>query len=399
MSKEIVINADPHETRIAILEDGDLVELLFERPDRRRIVGDIYKGKINAVLPGMQAAFVELGLERTGFLHASDLATARPKLAEGADVDDEESESGGGNGGRRRGRFRGRRPRRSGDHAPPRIEEHLKVGQEILVQVTKEPIGTKGPRITQQISLPGRYLVYMPFLEHLGISRRIADRDERVRLRDILQKIRPRQGGIIVRTVGEGRDARHFKADTAFLGKMWKDIQSRSKRLKAPALLHQEMALTTGMIRDLFTEEVDRLIIDSKREHKAILSYLRSYAPELRGRVELFEDEVPIFDKFGIEAEIEKTFERKIWLKRGGYIIIDHTEAMVCIDVNTGRYIGKTSQEETILRTNLSAAREVARQVRLRDIGGIIVTDFIDMEELANRRAVLDELRNHLKRD
>jgi ribonuclease G len=399
MSKEIVINADQAETRIAILEDGELVELLFERPDKRRIVGDIFKARVNAVLPGMQAAFVDLGLERTGFLHASDLATARPKLIEGLDIDDETAEENGNAGGAPR---RGRRPRlpRRGPEAHPRIEEHLKPGQEVLVQITKEPISTKGPRVSQQISLPGRYLVYMPQLDHLGISRKILDRDERQRLRDLLTEVKPNGGGVIVRTVGEGKDLRHFRSDVRFLGRMWDDVQKKSRKEKAPALLHREMELTTGLIRDLFTEEVDRVIIDGKKEHKEILAYLKSYAPELRNRVEHYEQEVPIFDRFGIEPEIEKTFDRKIWLKRGGYIVIEHTEALVTIDVNTGRYTGKTaSQEETILRTNLEAAREIARQLRLRDIGGIIVIDFIDMEIEANKRAVLDELRTCLRRD
>jgi ribonuclease G len=397
MSKEIVINADQAETRIAILEDGDLVELLFERSDKRRIVGDIFKGRVNAVLPGMQAAFVDLGLERTGFLHASDLATARPKLVEGLEL--EESNGNGRGSGPPPRRGRGRAPRRGPD-SHPRIEDHLKTGQEILVQITKEPISTKGPRISQQISLPGRYLVYMPQLEHLGISRKILDRDERERLRKMLTELKPNGGGIIVRTVGEGKDLRHFRSDVRFLSKMWDEVQKKAKREKAPALLHREMELTTGLIRDLFTEEVDRVIIDGKKEQKEILAYLKNYAPELRKRVELYDQENPIFDRFGIESEIEKTFDRKIWLKRGGYIVIEHTEALVTIDVNTGRYTGKTkSQEETILRTNLEAAKEIARQLRLRDIGGIIVCDFIDMEVEANKRAVLDELRTYLRRD
>jgi len=400
MSKEIVINAEQAETRIAILEDGELVELLFERPDRRRIVGDIFKGRVNAVLPGMQAAFVELGLDRTGFLHASDLATARPKLVDGLELEGENGEAGAQSPplAARRGRVRMRMPRR-GAEAHPKIEDHLRQGQEILVQITKEPISTKGPRVSQQISLPGRYLVYMPQLDHLGVSRKIMDRDERLRLRDLLGELKPNGGGLIVRTVGEGKDLRHFRSDVRFLTKMWDEVQKKAKRERAPALLHREMELTTGLIRDLFTDEVDRVIIDGKKEHKEILSYLRSYAPELRNRVELQEHEVPIFDRFGIEPEIEKTFERKIWLKRGGYIVIEHTEALVTIDVNTGRYTGKTSQEETILRTNLEAAKEIARQLRLRDIGGIIVIDFIDMEIEANKKAVIEELRECLRRD
>jgi ribonuclease G len=402
MSKEIVINADQAETRIAILEDGELVELLFERPDKRRIVGDIFKGRVNAVIPGMQAAFVELGLERTGFLHASDLASARPKIMEGLDAEDEGASTNGAHGGGARrpgGRGGGRLPRRGAD-SHPRIEEHLKPGQEVLVQITKEPISTKGPRVSQQISLPGRYLVFMPQLDHLGVSRKIMDPEERHRLRDMLSDLKPNGSGLIVRTVGEGKDVRHFRSDVRFLSRMWDDVQKRARRERAPALLHREMELTTGLIRDLFTEEVDRVVLDGKKEHKEILSYLKNYAPELRNRVELYESPTPILDRFGIEPEIEKTFERKVWLKKGGYIVIDHTEALVTIDVNTGRYTGKTtSQEETILRANLEAAKEIARQLRLRDIGGIIVIDFIDMEIEANKRAVLDELRAHLRKD
>jgi ribonuclease G len=387
MRREIVINANPDETRIAILEEKELVEVMVERPEARRRVGDIYKGRVNAVLPGMQAAFVDIGLEKTAFLHASDL---HPPDEELDDLfEEEEGEERRGNGG-----GRGRR-----DEATPRIEDALHKGQEIVVQITKEPIGTKGPRVTTQLSLPGRYLVYMPGHEHIGVSRKIEDRGERSRLKTLIKEIRPEGAGVIVRTVGAERGKKEFQSDIKYLEQLWSKIDKQGQRVRAPSLLHREMELTTGLIRDLFTEDVTQLVIDSKEGHREVLGYLQNYVPELRSRVKLYRGDAPIFDHFGIEAEIEKAMERKVWLKRGGYITIDQTEALVAIDVNTGRFTGKKNQEETILKTNLEAAEEIARQLRLRDLGGIIVLDFIDMEVEANKKAVLDTLRNRLKRD
>ncbi len=386
MRREIIINASPSETRIALLEDKELVEILVERPEAVRRVGDIYKGRVNAVLPGMQAAFVDLGLEKSAFLHASDL---QPD----SDLDEmfEEDEDGDD---RKRSGGRGRR-----DEAPPRIEDALKKGQEILVQITKEPIGTKGPRVTTQVSLPGRYLVYMPAHEHVGVSRKIEDRTERTRLKTLLRELRPKGAGVIVRTVGAEQGRKEFQSDVKYLEQLWQKIEKQAERSRAPSLLHQEMEFTTGLIRDIFTEDVAQLVIDSKEEHRQILRYLSTYAPELKPRVKQYRGEAPIFDHFGIEGEIEKAMERKVWLKKGGYITIDQTEALVAIDVNTGRFTGKKSQEETILKTNLEAAEEIARQLRLRDLGGIVVLDFIDMEDEANKKAVVDTLRNRLKRD
>jgi ribonuclease G len=382
MRKRIVINADPHETRIAILEENELVELLVERGEKRSHVGDIYKGRVNAVLPGMQAAFVEIGLPKTAFLHASDLAE---NLADFDDLDSDDEP--GGRPGRR-----SRRP-------VPKIEDCLKKGQEILVQVTKESIGTKGPRVTQQVSLPGRFTVFMPGVDHSGVSRRIEDRGERSRLKGLVAEHRPKGAGLIVRTAGEGKGEREFANDVKYLVKLWEKVEKRAKTSRAPALIHRELELTTGLIRDLFTEDVDELIIDSKDAHRDILNYLRSISPELRDRVKLYKGRQPILDAYDIEAQIEKAFERKVWLKKGGYLIIDQTEALVSIDVNTGRFTGKKNQEDTIFKTNIEAAREAARQLRLRDMGGIIVIDFIDMEIEANKKAVLDELRHNLKRD
>src|SRR5256885_7366441 len=387
MRREIVINAGRHESRIALLEDKELVEVMVERPEAVRRVGDIYKGRVNAVLPGMQAAFVDLGLEKSAFLHASDL---QPD----SDLDDlfedeEETEDRKGGGG---GRGRGRR-----EEAAPRIEDALKKGQELLVQITKEPIGTKGPRVTTQVSLPGRYLVLMPGHDHVGVSRKIEDRAERARLKGLIKEIRPKNAGVIVRTVGAEQGKKEFPSDIKYLEQLWEKIAKQ--RVKAPALLHQEMEFTTGLIRDIFTEDVTQLTLGSKEEDQRILKYLATYAPELKSRVKLYRGEAPIFDHFGIEGEIEKAMERKVWLKKGGYITIDQTEALVAIDVNTGRFTGKKRQEDTILKTNVEAAEEIARQLRLRDLGGIIVLDFIDMESEANKKAVLDTLRNRLKRD
>ena len=381
MKTSIIINADSYETRIAILEDNELAELLVERSEQRRHVGDIYKAKVNAVLPGMQAAFVDLGLPKTGFLHASDLAESLGDLEDISDLEEN------GDRGRRR-------------RAPvPKIEDHLKKGQDILVQITKESIGTKGPRVTQQVSLPGRYCVLMPGVDHVGVSRRIEDRSERQRIKAIIGDNRPKGVGLIARTAGEGKGDPEFTADVKHLHKLWQKIDRKAGTLRAPALVHRELEMTAGLIRDLFTDEVDEVIIDDKEAFAEIQTYLKNVAPELRDRVQLYKGREPIFDAFQIEAQIEKTFERKVWLKKGGYICIDHSEALVSIDVNTGRFTGKKNQEETILRTNLEAAREIPRQLRLRDIGGIIVIDFIDMEVEANKRAVLEELRSQLRKD
>ena len=381
MRQKIIINADSYETRIAILEDDELAELLVERADQRRHVGDIYKGRVNAVLPGMQAAFVDLGLPKTGFLHASDLAE---NLSELEDISDLEE-----NGDRHRRR-----------RAPvPKIEDHLKKGQEVLVQITKESIGTKGPRVTQQISLPGRFCVLMPGVEHVGVSRRIEDRSERQRIKAIINDLKPKGVGLIARTAGETKGDPEFAADVKHLTKMWQKVDRKAATVRAPSLVHRELEMTASLIRDLFTEEVEEVWIDDKDSFSEIQSYLKLVSPELRDRVQLYKGTDPIFDAFEIEPQIEKTFERKVWLKKGGYICIDHAEALVAVDVNTGRFTGKKNQEETIFRTNLEAAKEIPRQLRLRDIGGIIVIDFIDMEIEANKRAVLEQVRAELRKD
>ncbi len=390
MKREILINAGPRETRVAILEDDQLVELMIDRPDTRRMVGDIYFGKVEAVLPGIQAAFVDIGSEKSAFLHASDLVVPDGETDERDedDLDDEaeEEENGGGRRGRR-------------VKAPP-IQDVLKRGQEVIVQVSKEPISTKGPRVTAQISLAGRFLVYMPFASRVGVSRKIGDRAERQRLREQVQAVLPPDsGGVIVRTVGEDVTQETFKRELATLMNQWKRIKRKTHFVRAPALLHRETSLTRGLTRDLFSTKVDSLVVDSKQVYNEIVEYLKGIAPELIERVKLYEDAVPLFDRSGIEPEIRDLFKRRCDLPSGGYLIIEQTEALVSIDVNSGRYTGKKDPEKTILKTNTEAAREVARQLRLRDIGGIIVCDFIDMETKANRDKVLQELRTHLARD
>ncbi|MBW3660975.1 MAG: Rne/Rng family ribonuclease [Gemmatimonadetes bacterium] len=383
MKREILVNVTPKETRVAILEDEQLVELLLDREEEERHVGDIYKGLVTAVLPGMQSAFIDIGMEKSGFLHVSDLASKNYA----GDEDDEEEDNG-----------RGRRGRRRSSNGPP-IQDVLKRGQEILVQVTKEAISTKGPRLTGQLSLPGRFLVFMPGVDHIGISRKIDERSERSRLRQILQNVKPKEGGVIVRTAGEETTKEEFEREVRRLVDTWNKVKSKAGRSKAPTLLHQEAELTSGLIRDVFSDKVDRLVIDDRNLSNQIRKYLKKVSPELLDRVKLYTERIPLFDAEGIEVEIEAAMQRQVRLKSGGSIVVEPTEALTSIDVNTGRYTGKKDPEATILRTNLEAAREVARQLRLRDIGGIIVIDFIDMEVQANRKKVLHELKTWLGRD
>ena len=390
MKRELLINASPRETRVAILEDDELVELLVDRPDARRMVGDIYLGRVEAVLPGIQAAFVDIGTEKAAFLHASDLVFPEDegdRDEDDDDADDDRDDKDEARGGRRGGK------------APP-IQDLLKRGQDILVQVSKEPISTKGPRVTAQISLAGRFLVYMPFASRVGVSRKIGDRAERQRLREQMQKLLPdNSGGIIVRTVGEDVTEDTFEREMNTLMSQWKRIKRKTHFVRAPSLIHRETSLTRGLMRDVFSTKVEQVTVDSRQVFNEIVEYLKAIAPELIDRVKLYEDVVPLFDKANIEHEIRDLFKRRCDLPSGGYLIIEPTEALVSIDVNSGRYTGKRDPEKTILKTNLEAAREVARQLRLRDIGGIIVCDFIDMETKANRDKVLQELRTHLGRD
>jgi ribonuclease G len=412
LKREILINGGPRETRVAILEDDRLVELLVDRPDHRRIVGDIYLGRVEAVLPGIQAAFVDIGLEKSAFLHASDLLEPDEDeepvedsvdIPDGDSSDSEPSEAGKGNGGAkpRNGRTTGRM-REPSRRQLPNIEEILTKGQVLPVQVTKEPISTKGCRVTAQISLAGRFLVYMPHASsRVGVSRKIESREQRARLREMVTKLLPADsGGVIVRTVAEGVTEEHFRREIESLLGQWRKITRKQHFVrKAPVLLQRETTLTRSLIRDVFSDKVDGLWVDSRDLHHEVEQYLQQIDPELLSRVHLYEEATPLFDKFDIESEIKALFRARVDLPTGGYIIMQPTEALVSIDVNTGRYTGKRDPEKTILRTNLEAAREIARQLRLRDLGGIIVVDFIDMETRANRDKVLQELRNHLGRD
>jgi len=416
--KEILINSTSLEVRAAIVEEGELVEFMVERSSTRRLVGDVYLGRVNAILPGIQAAFVDIGYDKAGFLHASDLVpdTESFEMEGGVDIEDDggsrdENRGGdegrgdrgrndrGGRGGRDRGgRGGGRGPQRERPPVQP-IEKMLTKGQEVLVQVTKEAIGTKGPRLTTQISLPGRHVVYMPNSEYLGISRRIESRQERQRLRQLIAKKKPANCAIIARTACEGVEDKHIVSDINYLHKLWTEIKRRAEKAQAPELVHEEVGMVVGMIRDLLAEDIDKIWMDNEKEYRRLVRALRQTSPELASRTHQFREKSPIFEKYNIENEVEKTLERKVWLKKGGYLVFDQTEALVAIDVNTGRFVGKRDQEETILETNLLAAREIPRQLRLRDIGGIIVIDFIDMESEANKKKVLAELRHHLRKD
>jgi ribonuclease G len=385
MKREILINANPRETRVAILEDDQLVELLVDRPEARRMVGDIYLGRVEAVLPGIQAAFVDIGTEKSAFLHASDLVY--PEDESDGEHDDDEDDDHGAAGRQRRA-------------AAPQIQDVLKRGQDLIVQVSKEPISTKGPRVTAQVSMAGRFLVYMPFAERVGVSRKIGDREARKRLRAQVEEVLPKNsGGVIVRTVGEDVTKETLELELTTLIGQWKRIKRKTHFVRAPNLIHRETSLTRGLIRDVFSTKVEQVTVDSKQVYNEILEYLKGIAPELVDRIKLYEEDIPLFDKANIEQELRDLFKRRCDLPSGGYLIIEQTEALVSVDVNSGRYTGKKDPEKTIFKTNFEAAREVARQARLRDLGGIIVCDFIDMETKANRDKVVQELRSHLSRD
>ena len=392
MSKRIVVNVGLLETRVAVQERNLLTELYLERHRHRSIVGSVYKGTVTNVLPGMQAAFVDIGLSKDAFLYAGDytanLTDAGPAMLAGADDDaDPDAEAEG-----------------EGDEEPKReatgpIEEMLSRNQEVLVQVSKESLGTKGARVTSFISIPGRYVVYMPQARHVGVSRRIRDERERDRLRAALRSLKLPPGGFILRTNAEGKGEEEFAHDVEFLSRLWSQIQARFEQAKSPAALHEEMDLTFRVVRDLFSPEVDEFVVDDRAAYDKCVGYVQALVPALEERVRLYTERAPIFDAFGIEKDIEKALRRRVWLKSGGYIVIDHTEALVSIDVNTGKYVGKRDFEQTVLKINLEAATEVMRQIRLRDLGGIIIIDFIDMEVLEHREQVYKAVKRALAED
>ncbi|MGA2226975.1 MAG: Rne/Rng family ribonuclease [Syntrophobacteraceae bacterium] len=400
MSAELIINSNAFETRVALVENGQVAELYVERSSDRGIAGNVYRGRVVRVLPGMQAAFVDINLDKAAFLYVSDIYRPMGDVEQallsscedesGDEKHDEDTE----NGGREYG---GLDFRPSYNGIP--IEDRLQEGQDILVQVAKEPIGSKGARITTHITLPGRNLVFMPTMDHVGVSRRIEDETERKRLREIMCEIKPPYCGFIVRTAAEGAEREKLQSESDFVAKLWQSIQRRSENAPVPSLIYQELDITLRAVRDLFTKEVDRLVIDSESEYRKILNFTETFMPSLQNEVELYEGDEPIFDSYGIEMEIQRALSKKIWLKSGGYIVIESTEALTAIDVNTGRYVGKRNLEETILKTNLEAVKEIAFQLRLRNLGGIIIIDFIDMEKEANREKVWNALRDATYKD
>ncbi|NOX42652.1 MAG: ribonuclease G [Gammaproteobacteria bacterium] len=376
-SKEILINVTPRETRVAILENGVLQEIYVERTSRLGLVGNIYNGKVSRVLPGMQAAFIDIGLERTAFLHASDIIPAE-QASEDKTKDETYQKT----------------------DIPP-ITELLKEGQTILTQVIKDPLGTKGARLTTEISIPARFLVFMPRLHHIGISQKIEDEPERARLINAVEEIAIEftSGGYIVRTAAEGIDEETLKADALFLQKLWISIQERSKSAPATTLIHEDLHLVMRMMRDLTGSELEKIRIDSRETLQRIFRFANKFIPEVAPRIEHYPGERPIFDLYGVEDEIQKALERKVKLKSGGYLIIDQTEAMTTIDVNTGGFVGHRNLEETIFKTNLEATQAIVRQLRLRNLGGMIIIDFIDMSDQDHRDQVLRTLEKNLERD
>ncbi|MDY0385032.1 Rne/Rng family ribonuclease [Trichlorobacter sp.] len=388
MASELVINVTAQETRIALIENGTIAELYIERTREKGIVGNIYKGRVVRVLPGMQAAFVDIGLEKAAFLYVADVFDGLDEyesLLDDAKKDDRNGDD-----------HDSAQPDYKALHP---IEELLQEGQELLVQVSKEPIGTKGARITAHISLPGRHLVYMPTVEHIGISRRIEEEEERERLREIVERKKQAGSGYIVRTASEGKSEEEITSDIEYLTKIWDEVVRKKDKAGAPSLIHADLDVVPKVVRDIVTDEVKRIVVDSKPDHDRIVQFITTFMPKLKSSVELYDDEEPIFDHYGLEVEISRALGRKVWLKSGGYIIIEQTEALTAIDVNTGRFVGKHNLEDTILKTNLEAVKELAYQLRLRNIGGIIIIDFIDMEKEVNREKVYAALDEALKSD
>ncbi|MCB9707877.1 MAG: Rne/Rng family ribonuclease [Myxococcales bacterium] len=394
----LVINVGIGETRVALIEDGFLAELYVEREHERSTVGNVYLGKVTRVLPGMQAAFIDIGLDRAAFLHVEDLTPEKDfealENAEAAGSEDAPADPSGAAPS-----MRPKSPMRISRRTP--IRDVLQEGQDIVVQVSKAPISTKGARVTSHISLPGRYVVYLPTVDHIGVSKRIGNDLERQRLRESVESLRPPKGGLIVRTVGAGLTKKRLKADIAYLVKTWEEVAAKKEHTtKAPALLYRDLDIVLRAARDLFTEEVGRLVVDGPLHHAKLLEFMNVFMPERMGDVELYARKEPIFDEYGIEEEVHRALSRKVQLPSGGHLIIDQAEALTAIDVNTGRFTGKGKDvEETILQTNLEAVKEIAYQLRFRNIGGLIVLDFIDMERSSHREKVYRLLTKYLKRD
>jgi ribonuclease G len=391
MANELIINAKPQETRVALVENGQVVELHIERRTGQELMGNIYRGRVVRVLPGMQAAFVDIGLERSAFLYVSDVHKDVMELEQLMLRNSGVNEPGNDHG------------REVVDRAATEVhfsvEELLHEGQDIMVQVSKEPLGTKGARLTSYVSLPGRHLVLLPTVNHIGVSRKIEDPAERERLKGMIQELRPNHSGFIVRTASDGIEKSKIKSEMDFLLKLWSSIQEKMSRSPGPTLLYKELSISLRSVRDLFAREVDRLIIDAPDVYSQVMEFIETFVPALKYSVDLYDGPEPIFDYYGVELEISRALHRKVWLKSGGYIVIELTEALTAIDVNTGSYVGTRNLEETILKTNLEAVKEIALQLRLRNLGGLIVIDFIDMEKKTNRERVFTALKESLSKD
>src|SRR5712691_6414339 len=419
MTKEMIVSSNGHETMVAILEDDLVAEVFVERERHRGVVGNVYKGRVSKVLPGMQSSFIDLGLERDGFLYVADVIDTLDEFDKLAgDEDDVRADNGKdrddgstGSTSRRPSTGSGRpepaegRTESRGDRPQPKIEELLNEGQEIIVQVVKEPLGTKGARLTSHVTMPGRFLVFMPTVDHIGVSRKIESRDERGRLRGIVREFREAHGftgGVIIRTAASGRPKEDIIGDLGAFHKIWTEMRQRNESSRAPAVLFQEQSIVSRLFRDLLTEDFQAIRIDNAQEYQRVLELVERIMPNLAPKVKLYSKPFPLFDEYGVQAEIDKALKSKVWLKSGGSIVINQTEALVAIDVNTGRYVGKKSSgrlEDTIVKTNLEAAKEIVRQLRLRDLGGIVVCDFIDMEEKKNRQKVFQTVELELKKD
>jgi len=417
MSKEMIISSNSHETAVAILEDDLVTEVFIERERNRGTVGNIYKGRVSKVLPGMQSAFVDIGLERDAFLYVSEVHDTLEELerfdtsddgdekAEDSDLIDSDGETDGDVDGNVNPVTpeAGHKAERDRD-STAKIEDLLKQGQEVLVQVVKEPLGTKGARITSHVSMPGRFLVFLPTVDHIGISRKIASREERSRLRRIVREFKSEHnfsGGVIVRTAAGGRSEEDILGDLSYFHQVWTGIRQRAESNPPPTVVYQEESLVAKLVRDFLTADYSAIRIDNAEEYGRVAKLVERIMPDLASRVRQYTKSFPIFDEYGIQNEIDKALRPKVWLKSGGYIVINHTEALVAIDVNTGRYVGKRTGrlEDTILKTNLEAVKEIAHQFRLRDLGGIIVLDLIDMEERKNRQKVFQAMEQELRRD
>ncbi len=388
MTSELIINVTREESRVALLEGGQVVELYIERKKDTSLVGNVYKGRVLKILPGMQSSFIDIGLEKAAFLYVSDIMPNdedyyAPFIESKSDeVPNVENP-----------------PIATEAPKPLPIEELIQEGQEILVQVAKDPMGTKGARVTSYVTLPGRYCVLMPNVEHVGISRRIENEQTREQLKSIANEIKPKGFGIIMRTASEDASAEEIRRDLEFLLLVWENIERKKDKVSAPVLLYSDLDLVFRSIRDFMSHEVERLVIDSPDEFERLSEFVKNYFERLLERIELYEGREPIFDAFAIEHDVSRALERKVWLKSGGYIIIDQTEAMTVIDVNTGKFVGKENLEDTILKTNLEAVKETAYQIRLRNLGGIIIMDFIDMEKMENREKVCNALVEAMKKD